>query len=406
MRILIYSLNFHPELTGTGKFTGEMAQWLASMGHSVRVVTAPPYYPAWSVFPGFQNRWSVAMKTGVRVYRCPLYVPAFDTGMRRILHLVSFALSSLPVMLRQLIWRADIVWLVEPTLAGAPTAWFTARLSGAKAWLHIQDFEVDMAFKMSLLRWSWLRSLVFGFESFVMRRFDRVSTISPSMRSRLIKKGVADDRVCDFPNWADLEAIYPLTRSNSLRKMLGIAEDERVALYSGNMGHKQGLELLIEAAKRLEVSAPRVRFVLCGEGVVKSDLQRAAAGLINILWLPLQPIEQLNELLNLADFHLLPQRSDAGDLVMPSKLTNMLASGRPVIATAVEGSELFRVVQGCGLITPPGDVDKLVTAIQQLAEDVELRANLGQAARNYAEKYLAKDAILQRFEADLEQLCL
>jgi colanic acid biosynthesis glycosyl transferase WcaI len=405
LRILLYSLNFSPELTGIGKYSGEMAQWLSSAGYSVRVVTAPPYYPAWSVFAGFRNQWSVSVEAGVRVYRCPLYVPASDSGVRRILHLLSFALSSFPVMLWQVMWRPDVVWVVQPTLAGAPTAWLTARLSGAKAWLHVQDFEVDMAFEMGLLRWAWLRRLAFALERVLMRRFNRISTISASMRSRLLQKGVAVERVRDFPNWADVAGVFPLNRPSALRAALGIVEGEVVALYSGNMGQKQGLELLIEAARRMAVSAPAVRFVLCGEGAAKASLQRAAEGMPNILWLPLQPLDQLNELLNVADLHLLPQRADAADLVMPSKLTNMLASGRPVIATALEGTEVFRVVQGCGLVTPPGDVDALVTAIQRLASDSALRVRLGQAARSYAEQHLAKDAILRRFEADLEQLC-
>jgi len=345
------------------------------------------------------------MEASLRVYRCPLYVPVSDSGLKRILHLVSFALSSFPVMIRQLVWRPDVVWVVEPTLAGAPAAWLVARMSGAKVWLHVQDFEVDMAFGMGLLRWGWLRRFALGFERVLMRRFDRVSTISASMRTRLLLKGVDVERVRNFPNWANVAEIFPLSWPSELHKTLSISEGEVVALYSGNMGQKQGLELLIEAAQRMAVSMPALRFVLCGEGAAKTHLQRMAVGLKNILWLPLQPLEQMNELLNLADFHLLPQRADASDLVMPSKLTNMLASGRPVIATALEDTEVSRVVLGCGLVTPPGDVDALVTAIQQLAEDGELRASFGQAARAYALQNLAKDAILRRFKADLEQLC-
>jgi len=288
---------------------------------------------------------------------------------------------------------------------GVTAALLTARLSGAKAWLHVQDFEVNMAFEMGFLRWDWLRRLAFGFDRFLMRRFDQVSTISVSMRGQLLQKGVLPERVCDFPNWANVAEIFPLSWPSELHKTLSISEGEVVALYSGNMGKKQGLELLIEAAQRMAVSMPALRFVLCGEGAAKAHLQRMAIGLNNILWLPLQPLDQMNELLNLADFHLLPQRADAADLVMPSKLTNMLASGRPVIATALEDTEVSRVVLGCGLVTPPGDVDALVTAIQQLAEDGELRASFGQAARAYALQNLAKDAILRRFKADLEQLC-
>lgn len=405
MRILVYSLNFSPELTGTGKYTGEMAYWLASKGHSVRVVTTPPYYPKWSIFPGFRNFWSVSVDSGIKIYRCPVYVPSSDSGLRRIIHLISFSIFSFPVMLWQLTWKPDVIWGLEPTLASAPSTWITARLSRAKCWLHVQDFEVDMAYEMNLLRWGWLQRLAFGLERFLMYRFDRVSTISSAMRTKLLQKGVRMNSLCNFPNWADVAGIYPLSRPSAFRKSLSITEGNLVALYSGNMGHKQGLELLVETARLIENSIPSVRFILCGEGSAKDDLIRSASRLSNIIWLSLQPIEQLNELLNLADFHILPQRADAADLVMPSKLTNMLASGRPVIATAHKDTELFNVVKGCGLVIPPENCDALILAIQQLVEDDKLRARLGHAARRYAENNLAKITILNQFESDLEGLC-
>jgi len=112
----------------------------------------------------------------------------------------------------------------------------------------------------------------------------------------------------------------------------------------------------------------------------------------------------LNELLNLADIHLLPQRADAADLVMPSKLTGMLASGRPVLATAHAGTELAGVVAGCGVVVEPGNVQAFVDALRQLAEDGELRDCLGKAARRYAEDNLSKESVLSRFEQKLMQL--
>jgi colanic acid biosynthesis glycosyl transferase WcaI len=129
------------------------------------------------------------------------------------------------------------------------------------------------------------------------------------------------------------------------------------------------------------------------------------AGLGNLRWLPLQPAERLNDLLNLADIHLLPQRADAADLVMPSKLTGMLASGRPVVATAGQGTQLGRVVSGCGVLTPPGDGAALARAIVDLAADPAQRQALGAAARRYAETNLARDAIMSRFESTALALC-
>lgn len=95
MKILIYGINFSPELTGIGKYTGEMADWFAEQGHDVRVITAPPYYPEWQVHAGFRNGWfSTEQHKNMRVYRCPLYVPAKVSTLKRLLHLASFSFSS------------------------------------------------------------------------------------------------------------------------------------------------------------------------------------------------------------------------------------------------------------------------------------------------------------------------
>src|SRR5690349_6805771 len=153
LRILIYGLNFAPELTSTGKYTGEMAMWLAERGHDVRVVTAPPYYPEWKVQKGYSAwKWRTESGASLKTWRCPLWVPRNASGIKRIVHLLSFAVSSFPVMVRQAFWRPDVVWTVQPTLAGAPIAALVAGMARARAWLHIQDFEVDAAFSMGLLK--------------------------------------------------------------------------------------------------------------------------------------------------------------------------------------------------------------------------------------------------------------
>ena len=405
-----------------------MAAWLAVRGHDVRVVTAPPYYPSWAVGAGYSGKaWRRERWQGVEVWRCPLWVPAQPGGAKRLLHLASFALGSLPVMLRQIVWRPDVVWVVEPALFCAPAALGVARLGGARAWLHVQDFEVDAAFDLGLLRGKFLRGLVAGAERWLMRRFDVVSTISQRMHQRLLDKGVAPARAVLAPNWVDVSAITPggcgggdgsriepgmtvlkkgMTRSeNPFRAELGIAPDAVVALYSGNMGGKQGLELLADVAKLCLAQAGRAQaaivFVFCGNGAGRADLVQRCAGLPNVHFMELQPMDRLNELLALADVHLLPQRADAADLVMPSKLTGMLASGRPVLATAHTGTELASVVQGCGVVVPPEDPPAMAQALMALAADAARREQLGAAGRAHALAHMDRDAVLLQFESAL-----
>ncbi|MBS1209297.1 MAG: glycosyl transferase group 1 [Proteobacteria bacterium] len=490
MKIVVYGINFAPELTGIGKYTGEMADWLAAQGHEVRVVTAPPYYPAWKVdAPYSAYRYKVqdgplglkgaslqgsskpcsaegaalqprsgdleAAKPRLatyKVWRCPLWVPGKVSGAKRLVHLASFALTSLPVMLRQVFWRPDVVWMAAPALMCAPGAWLTARLSGAKAVIHIQDYEVDAAFQLGLLKSPLARRFALWCERTLLRGFDVVSTISGRMVELAKDKGVAAEKVVFFPNWVDLAAITPgdLSEGQRLRDVdvaptnarvasgyrveLGIPVDAVVALYSGNMGMKQGLEVLPAAAalcaeqaslKMQDASCkegmrafgavdstcnlkldtcysglpPPVFFVFCGQGAGKAVLDAACEGLANVRLLPLQPFERLGELLTMADIHLLPQRADAADLVMPSKLTGMLASARPVVATAQPGTELADVVANCGLVVEPENPQAVAEAVLWLAGDAELRARLGAAGRAYAEQYLDREVVLGRYWA-------
>lgn len=397
MKILIVALNYAPELTGIGKYVGEMATWAAARGDEVVVVTAPPYYPAWEVHPGYSGwQYHREVRDGVSVRRCPLWVPTRQNAWRRIVHLLTFAVSSAPVILWEALRRRpDLVFVVEPPLFCAPMALLAARLSGARAWLHVQDFEVDAAFQMGLMDGRLPRRLIGSFESRLMRGFDRVSTISQRMLAQLAAKKVANARTYLFPNWVDVGQIRPDVSPEALRAELGLDPAARVLLYSGTMGQKHGLEILIDAAARLQHRTDLV-VLMCGDGPVRAELEARARGLSNVRFTGLQPQARLNELLNLADVHLLPQRADAEDLVMPSKLTAMMASGRPVVTTARAGTELASVVERCGVVVPPADVAALVEGLLRLVDDRALHDRLGEAARRLAIESFDQDAVLSR----------
>jgi colanic acid biosynthesis glycosyl transferase WcaI len=409
MRILLYGLNFSPELTGVGKYSGEMASWLAARGHEVEVITAPPYYPHWRVAHGYGGlRWTVerpGSRGGPTVRRAPLWVPRKVSGLTRLLHLMSFAASSVVPLIGALRRRPDVLFVVAPTLFCAPAGLLAARVCGVPAWLHVQDFEVDAMFGLGLMGGasSVPGRFARGCESALLKRFDRVSSLSPAMVALLCAKGVAPERAVAFPNWADLGRIYPLPRPNEFRDELGIADDAIVVLYAGNMGEKQGIDVVVEAARLLDANAGIV-FVFAGEGASRERLQRASEGMKNLRWLPLQPVERLNALLNAADVHVLPQRADAADLVMPSKLTGMLASGRAVVGTAAAETQLGQVLDRCGVRVDPEDAAGLAAAIGALAEDAQRRDVLGRSGHRYAEEHLSMDAILSRFESALERL--
>jgi colanic acid biosynthesis glycosyl transferase WcaI len=400
MKILIYSANFAPEPTGIGKYSGEMAQWLVAQGHEVRVIAAPPYYPNWELAEGYKapiyrrEQWK-----GVDVWRAPLWVPRNPGGLKRVLHLLTFGLTSLPVALWQLTWRPDVVLCVAPALVTAPAAFAVARLSGARAWLHIQDFEVDVAFRMGLLQGKWPRRMVSWLEQRLLRRFDVVSSISDRMVDRLRSKGVLPHKVRSFPNWVDISQVQPLQGESTYRSELGIPADTKVVLFSGSLGGKQGLTVIPQAA-RLLADRKDILFIIGGEGVMKAQLLEESKGLSNVRFMPLQPMDRLGEWLGLADIHMLPQSPEAEDLVLPSKLAGMLASGKPVVATCRPGTELSRVVSTCGTVVEPEDAQALATAVAKLVDAPDDRARLGAVGRRYAEDRLGLHGVLQRFELD------
>ena len=404
MKILVYGLNFAPEPVGVGRYTGDMAARLQAAGHEVRVVTALPYYPEWKVAPQYSGYgYAFEAWQGMPVARAPLWVPFRPGGRKRVLHLLTFAVTSLPLMVRALFWRPDVVWLAAPAFVCAPAALVAAKLTGAKSWIHIQDFEIDIAFGMGLISGSGWKRFILSCESWLLRRFDHVSTISKAMVARTLTKGVDPARVSYVPNWADVDAVAPLRGPSPYRAELNIPPAAVVALYSGSMGVKQGVDWVAEAALALQDN-PNVYVVLCGDGALQAQAQALCSHLPNVRFLPFQPMERLGDLLGLADVHLLPQRADAAEMVMPSKLTGMLASGRPVVGMAAAGTELAEVVQSCGVVVQHGDVPAFTQAIRHLAELPQLRAELGRVARAYADQNLAASAVLGRLEADMQAL--
>lgn len=403
MKVLLYSANYAPEKTGIGKYSGDMAEWMAAHGHEVRVIAAPPHYPAWAVQEGY-SAWAYRKEriAGVAVWRAPTWIPKRLSGAARMLHLLTFAVSSTPLLLRQVFWRPDVVMVVAPAFVCAPGALIASWLAGSKSWLHVQDYEVDVAFRLGVLSGDWKRRIFGALERGIFRRFDCVSSISDRMIARAAAKGVKRARLVSLPNWSAAVPGMPANTvtGTSFRAQWGVGADQVVAMYSGSFGAKHGLDL-IPAAARL---VPEVHFVVCGEGVMRRELEVQAGQLPNMTVLPLQPAEVLAEFLGSADIHMLPQSEGAEDLVMPSKLTGMMASGRPTVATCRDNTEIARTLHSCGLVVAPGDSHAFAAAIRALAMQPDLRREMGARARAFAEANLGKPQILGRLLLDLERL--
>jgi len=401
MNVLILGLNYAPEPVGIGPYTAGTAEFLAAAGHKVTVVCGKPYYPDWKVQQSYRKSGVLSsMEKGVRVRRVPIYVPSKPSGGRRLVHHASFALRAFPEMVRAArAEKPDVVMCIAPSLISMVTARAIARMFGAKVWVHIQDFEVEAAFATGLLNDRGIvAKAARGFEQWCLKR-GMVSTISPQMCAKLREIGVPEARIYQFRNWANIDNIKPLERPSVYRERWNIATPY-VALYSGNLGNKQGIEIIPKVA-RLLVDRPDLTFVICGAGASRNRLIAAAEGLPNIRFFDLQPAEMMADLLGLATVHLLPQIAGAADLVLPSKLANMLASGRAVLATADLGTGIANEVDGCGLSTPPGDAPAMAAALDFLLEHSKTREEFGNLARLLAEQYWSKREIVSSFSTKL-----
>jgi colanic acid biosynthesis glycosyl transferase WcaI len=318
-----------------------------------------------------------------------------------MLHLASFSLSSSLAVMAQLRWQPELVILVVPTLFCAPQALLLAKLAGAKSVLHIQDYEVDALFGLGIAKGGALKRFAFGVERAILRAFDRVSTISGGMLQRARQKGVEQERLRFFPNWSEVGRFREVPRSPALLSRLGVAPGKQVLLYSGNIGEKQGLETVIEAAERLQGRTELV-FLIVGEGAGKARLLELVQqkGLGNVQFAPLQPYEDLPALLASADCHLVIQKRGAADAVLPSKLTNILAVGGNALITADSDTSL-----GLLCVEYP-DIAALVEpeSVEALIEGIERTLAMpapNTIATEYAREFLDKDRILARFLAEV-----
>jgi len=405
MKILVYGINYSPELTGIGKYTGEMVEWMTQQGHEVRVITAPPYYPEWQVGVNY-SAWRYRREEGAAtVWRCPLYVPKQPSTIKRLLHLGSFAVSSFFPLMAQRSWKPDRIIGVVPTLFCTPGMRLLAKLSGSRTLLHIQDYEVDAMLGLGMAgkgKSGSVAKLASAFERSALHNVDNVSTISRSMMKKACEKGVPMEKVIFFPNWSEVSRFRDVSETLiiALRQRLGLPEDRKLILYSGNIGEKQGLESVIDAADQLR-HQPWL-FVIVGQGGGKARLEKMAAerGLDNVKFLPLQSYEDLPALLAMGDCHLVIQKRGAADAVLPSKLTNILAVGGNAVITAETETELGQLCQdnpGIAVCVTPESVPSLVEGIERAL----MMPKQNVIARAWAERTLDKEHVLEQFMTDI-----
>ena len=405
MKIILWGINYAPESIGIAPFNRELCEFLAGRGHDVTAVTSFPYYPHWRKEPADCGQWHRAETArGVKVHRCWCYVPAKVTALRRIAHELSFGLVS---MLHNLVCpRADVYVVVSPPLGLGFFAWVTTRLKRSRFVFHVQDLQPDAAVGLGMLRAGWLVRTLYGLEHLAYAKAARVSGISDGMMSAFHEKGVPPAKRALLPNWLRAEAGTPPAGSDrpGARRFFGIADGMLLAVYAGNLGRKQSLEILIEAAALLltlpAASAAKVRVIIAGDGAARPELEqclRAHPG-AGVQLLPLLSDHDYARLLVAADLALITQAAGTGRFFFPSKLLSVLAAGLPVVAVADDHSELSAAIRagGFGRTVPPGDALGLAEILRSLSECSHPLDTW--AGRTKWVQQFSREAILPRFE--------
>ena len=404
LRINVWGINYSPELTGIAPYNTALCEHLREAGHEVRMVTTFAYYPAWRKLPSERGSWfRTDDLAGVQVHRCWHYVPLQVTTCKRIIHEASFVLIS---FLRQLtLPRPDVLIVVSPPLLLGAAAWLLAKVKRAPFVFHVQDLQPGAAAELGMIKNRWLIRSLYWLETFAYKKAALVSGITPGMLEAFGKKGVEKARRLHFPNAVLLPDLSRLPAPGGFRRAHDFADDDFLVVYSGNLGVKQGLEGLIEAARR--VDNPKVRFVICGEGSQREQLLRRLEEqrLSNVHLLPLQPRDRYHELLADADLCVIPQQPGSGGYFFPSKLLMTLAFAKPVLAIADDASELVQALQEgpFGVHVPPGQPEACAALINGLSRSRDGLKAFGQAGRLYVEQF-ETSRVLGRFEAVLRQL--
>lgn len=413
MRLALYSYNYRPEPTGIPAYNTAAAEWLVSrLGWEVTVRTGLPHYPWWRVPPAYAARdyrhgRGDERLAGVVVERVRHYVPEPPLSGARRMRLDASWLWRTWLRSFTSTRRPEMILIIYPPLLGAALGLYLRLLWRVPVWLHVQDLQVEAALGLGLMPRP-LGRLLLAIDRFLLARCEVVSTVSQGMRQRLLEKTGGRRSIALWPNWADVAAMRPWSGANPQRQRLLPASRRFLVLYSGNLGRKQGLDLLLDTAELL-TSAPEIHLVIAGSGAERAALEAnaQARGLANLAFHDLVAPEDLRAFLAAADVHVIPQRPEAADLVMPSKLLNIMAVARPVVVTASPGSELARTVaaSGCGLVVPPGDAAALAAALCRLAAQDGLRASLGEAGRAYVVAHLDIAPVLSRFAAQARLRC-
>jgi len=400
MRALVLSVNYWPEVTGIGAVTTYRAEYLASVGHEVEVCTTFPYYPDWKVAPEYSGKLGRKEKRhGVSIVRSYAYVPNPVTPLKRILFEASFIIGvTLRAWLRK---RPDVLLVISPPLGLAATAILLGRLWSVPYVFDVQDLQPDSASDLDMLP-KWAVKLLYKVENAAYRHARLVTTLTPSMRQKIIAKGFTEDHVELLEMRMDDTLIdLPAAEGDEFRRRYDLQEKFLVT-HSGNMGVKQGLDVILDAAA-LNRADDSMLFLCVGNGSDCDRIKRRAAelDLSNVRFLPLLDGRDFRGLMAASNVCLVTQLQSVSEVAFPSKIVTYLAAGRPIVASVNPECEVARITResGAGRVVEAENPLALLDAVRSLRA-ADLRKT-GESARAYACMRWSSERVLGHLERSL-----
>jgi colanic acid biosynthesis glycosyl transferase WcaI len=399
MRILVWGINYAPELIGIAPCNVALCEYLVKEGCDVTMLTAFPYYPAWKKRSADARRIFQAERlNGVRVLRSWHYVPKRANTVKRILHEFSFvALSFLRLLF---IPRPDLLIVISPPLLAGALARFFCLVNRRRYLLHLQDLQPDAAINLGMVKSPILVGALKTLESIAYGGAWRISAISAGMLDILRKRGAEESKLKYFSNGTD--PIVQVVRGR-FRALNRFDLEKFLVIYSGNLGVKQGLGHLILAMR--SVVNPAIQLIICGDGVEKEHLLELAGGLENICFKDVQDPTEYKQMIVDSNLMVVSLASGSGNVFFPSKLLSACAAAKPVLAICDSDSELAAVVKTnrCGDVVRPADTEALARRLEALSRDPEKLQRMGNAAKKFADRFLWSK-ILDKFASEAEIL--
>ena len=250
-----------------------------------------------------------------------------------------------------------------------------------------------MGSNLKMIKSNWLINIFSDIEKYILKHVDEISSISIEMNEKLQEKSYRS--INFYPNWVNCNKYYPIEDGKKNRSKWGFKENQKLILYAGSIGEKQGLNLILYVAGNFK-NQKNIVFIIAGSGSYLSKLKKIAKSqkIKNIQFMPLHPEEEFNEFLNMVDVHLILQKKKASGLVMPSKLTNILATGGLVLVSTNTNSGLYRIISenNIGSLVEPESINKLIKSLNSCLYENHVQIKLN--ARNYAVNNLERDMLI------------